>query len=346
MKSKPIKVTYTPFLKGIDGETTYLYRITNSKGAYIELTNLGATITSIVVPDRNGKLTDVTLSYSNREGFLESDCYFGASVGRVAGRIAYGHFTLNNKEYNLAINNGVNHLHGGVRSFSRRTWNAKVTPKGVKMSLISPSGEEGYPGTLSVDISFSFDDSNSLLIDYRAVSDEDTLVNLTNHTYFSLSGEATNSILDNQLKIDASSYIEVDPNMIPTVSKSVVDTPFDFRKFKEIGKDIAADNAQFHIAQGYDHSFILNESKTAYAYSPKTGIYLTCTTDYPILHIYTSNFVSVKNGKHNHSYGRYSGFCFETQLYNDAVNHPEWPQYTLHKGELYHHFTRFSFTTK
>ncbi len=346
MSASPIQVTSKPFLEGIDGETTFLYRLTNSSGAYVEITNLGATIVSIVVPDRNGRLIDVTLSYSDSDGFLNSDCYFGASVGRVAGRIAHGHFILNNKEYNLAINNGVNHLHGGIRSFSRRTWDVKIIENGIVMSLVSPDMEEGYPGTLKVAITFTFSESNSLKIDYKAVSSEDTLVNLTNHTYFSLCGEDSNSILYNQLKIDASRYIEADPDMIPTVSKSVVDTPFDFREFKEIGKDIKEDNEQLKIAHGYDHSFILNDSKTAYAYSKETGILLTCVTDYPILHLYTSNFVNVKDGKHGHNYGQYSGFCFETQLYNDAINHPEWPQVVLRKGETYHHITSFSFTAK
>ncbi|MCD8204202.1 MAG: galactose mutarotase [Coprobacillus sp.] len=341
-----VRITSRPFLKGLDGSPTFLYRLTNSSGAYVEITSLGASIVSIVVPDRNGKLTDVALSYATSDGFLNSDCYFGASVGRVAGRIAHGKFTLNDKEYSLAINNGVNALHGGIRSFSRRTWNASITPSGLKMSLVSPDGEEGYPGTLKVSITFSFSEDNALLIDYKAITSEDTLVNLTNHTYFSLSGEESNSILDNELQIEASRYIEVDKDMVPTVSKSVIGTPFDFTHFKEIGRDIFENNAQLNIAHGYDHSFILNESKTAYAYSKKTGIMLTCKTTYPILHLYTSNFVNVPLGKHHHAYSLYSGFCLETQLYNDAINHPEWPSVVLRKGELYHHQTLFKFSAK
>ncbi len=341
-------ITTISFVTTKSGEETHLYRITNSSGWYVEVTDLGAAITSIVVRDRKSYWRDITLSYSTAEGFEHGGEYFGATVGRCAGRIAKGQFTLNDKEYQLAINNGENHLHGGVLSFSRKVWRTTIKKDKVMFTLSSPDGDESYPSRLDVIVTYSFNDDNELSITWDAASDGDTICNLTNHVYFNLNGEGDTSILDNELKIDASKYIEVDEGLIPIGINKVSNTPFDFRHPKLIGEDIYKEDTQLERGNGYDHSFIIRNNPCVVASSPRTGITLTCTTDYPIVHLYSGNFVNVtsENGKNGHSYSSHAGFCLETQMYNDAINHPEYPSVILHKGEKYHHKTTYKFSVE
>ncbi len=339
------KVTSCPFLVTDEGVQTYLYRIENSKGHYVELTDLGACIVSIVVPDRHGLLRDVCLSYRTLKGFLTGEEYLGATVGRCAGRIAKGQFTLNGRKYQLAVNNGKNHLHGGINSFSRKVWKVTIKDNSVIFELTSPDADESYPGKLDVDVIFSFSEDDKLSITWNAFSLSDTICNLTNHVYFNLNGERSTGILDNDLKINATEYIEVDENMIPTKAVSVKDTPFDFRHPKLIGEEIYNDNEQLKIGNGYDHSFIVRDNPCVIAHSSQSGITLTCETSYPIVHLYTGNFVNVsaKDSKGGHPYKEHQGFCLETQLYNDAINHPEFPTTILRSGQRYHYKTTYSF---
>ncbi|MCD8195391.1 MAG: galactose mutarotase [Coprobacillus sp.] len=342
-------ISFRPFLTTDKGEVTKLYRITNNNGAYVEISDLGASIVSLYVPDKTGKLTDVVLSYSTYKGFSEGEEYFGASVGRVAGRIAKGTFTLEGKKYKVATNNGVNHLHGGVNSFSRRIWSSSIEKGKLIMKLTSSDGDEGYPGELTVKIVFTFDDSNTLKIEYYATTNKTTLCNLTNHTYFNLNGEGNPSILDNYLYINADRYLPVDATLIPLgETHSVKDTPFDFRKFKQIGRDIAIPSVQLSRAIGYDHDFIIKDynRECAVAYSPLTGIKLTCNTTCPVIHLYSGNYVNLKPSetKSHRPYPYRCGFALETQGYNDAINHPDYPQYILHPGETYHTCTTYKFS--
>ncbi len=341
------EVTCSKFLITDSKEITKLYRITNNKGAYVEISDLGASIVSVVVPDKNGNLTDICLSYSTYKGFKEGEEYFGGTIGRHAGRIARGRFTLNGKKYQLPINNGVNHLHGGPNGYSRRVWSSYIKLGKVYMSLISPDMDEGYPGEVKVTVIFSFDDDNNLKIEYEATTNKDTILNLTNHVYFNLNGEGNPSILDNYLYINADRYIPIDNTLIPVKgTKSVTNTPFDFRKFKQIGEDITKPSVQLGRAIGYDHSFVINSNPAVVAYSTQTGIKLTVSTTYPILHFYSGNYINLTEDetKSHTPYPYRCGFALETQGYNDAINHPEYPQNTLRAGEIYHASTTYTFS--
>ncbi len=342
-------ISFRKFLTSDKGEVTKLYRITNNNGAYVEISDLGASIVSLYVPDKNGKLTDVVLSYCSYKGFKEGEEYFGATVGRVAGRIAKGKFTLEDKKYSLATNNGKNHLHGGVDSFSRRIWNSSIENGKLIMKLTSCDGDQGYPGELKVKVVFTFDDTNSLKIEYFASTSKTTLCNLTNHTYFNLNGEGNPSILDNYLYINADKYIPVDATLIPLGPlHEVKNTPFDFRKFKQIGKDITIPSIQLSRAIGYDHDFIIKDytRPCAVAYSKLTGIKLTVETTCPVIHLYSGNYVNLNSTetKSHTPYPYRCGFALESQGYNDAINHQSYPQYTLHPGEVYHTCTTYQFS--
>ncbi len=328
------------------------YIVENKSGARVVLSQLGASVVSIIVPDKNGKMRDVVLGYKGIGGYETDGAYFGATVGRCCGRIRNGKFKLNGQEFNLPINNGPNHLHGGVKSFSRRVWDSRVQDDDVIFTLNVPDGDEGYPGNMTVMVRFSFDNENILTINYSAISDKDTLCNITSHSYFNLDGHTGGSINEHTLKINANSYIPVDEFLIPTGEiRNVTGTPFDFRKGKKISEGLKENHKQLEIAKGFDHSFIIDkEERTlgllATAESEESGIKLECYSTQPILHLYTANYVHVLNGKKNASYEEYSGFCFETQGYPDAVNHPEFPSNILKANERYNQTTKFVFTVK
>ncbi|MBR2871624.1 MAG: galactose mutarotase [Clostridia bacterium] len=333
-----------------EGNAVNHYVIENIKGSKVVISQLGAAIVSIIVPDKKGEMKDVVLGYNDVNGYETGEEYFGATVGRCCGRIQDAKFILNGKEYLLPKNNGKNHLHGGIKSFSRKVWDCEQQNDKLIFSLKSTDGEEGYPGNMFVSVVYSFDDSNRLYIEYNAVSDKDTICNLTNHTFFNLNGHETANILRHLLKINAKKYIPLNDNLIPKGEiESVINTPFDFIDSKPILDGIKQKHQQLTIGKGFDHSFVLDKEKdklvfAATAVGEKTGIRLDCYTTNHILHLYTGNYVNRPLGKNNVSYGENSGFCFETQGYPDAINQPNFISTKLKAGETYKQITTFKFS--
>jgi aldose 1-epimerase len=326
-----------------DGTPVKVYTLTNSQGVVAKLIDRGATLVEWHVPDRAGHLADVVFGFDNLADYGTKSGHFGATVGRVANRIAFGKFTLNGKEYTLAINNGPNHLHGGVkRSLDRVVWHGapfeNKTGQGVVFTYLSPDGEEGYPGNLSLKVTYTLTNRDELRIDYEATTDQATPVNLTNHTYFNLAGAGAATILDHKLKLYADRYTPTDDTLIPTGTiAAVAGTPLDFREFHTIGERIAELNDK--PAHGYDHNFVLNNQDgslalAAEAREPKSGRVLRAYTTQPGLQFYTANSLH-EVGKQGKTYGPRSGFCLETQHYPDSVNQPSFPSTILEPGETY-----------
>ena len=363
-------VTHATFGKTADGEPVEIYTLTNANGMEVRAMNYGCIIVSVKVPDRNGKMADVVLGYDTLEGYLKDSPYFGAVVGRYGNRIAKGQFTLDGKTYRLATNNGPNHLHGGNKGFDKVVWKAasKTAPEGVAVEFTRTSrdGEEGYPGNLQVTVTYTLTDTNALVVNYRAVTDKATPVNLTQHSYFNLAAD-DGDILGHQLTIDADRYTPIDETLIPTGElASVTGTPFDFTKPTAIGARIDADNAQLKKGKGYDHNWVLrapgaSRGRTVVSGSqggdggyvvrhaarvvePKTGRTLDIATSQPGVQFYSGNFLdgSIK-GKGARVYKNRSGFCLETQHYPDSPNHPNFPSTVLKPGETYFSETIFTF---
>lgn len=345
-----MSITMKSFGKLSDGREAVLYTITNEKGASVSLTNYGAAITNLWVPDRNGKLTDVVLGCDNAADQEAQTASLGAVPGRVANRIGKGVFELNGETYHLYINNGPNHLHGGKEGFDRKLWNHSVQEDKVVFSRLSPDGEEGYPGNLLVKVAYSLDEDNQLLIEYHALSDKDTILNLTNHAYFNLAGHNSGTILDQELKFYSDSFCECDSDCLTTGKVIPVEgTPMDFRNWKTIGKEINADNIHLKNGSGYDHNFVLKQdgefSICAEAYAPKTGIRMEVYTTQPGVQLYTSNFLATGNvnAKEGAVYVKNQAFCLETQHWPNATSYEHFPSIVLRAGELYDHVTAYAF---
>ena len=338
------------FGKTSDGRIVTRYRITNKNGAYVDVLDYGCTLHCICVPNRVGTLTDVCLGYDTVAEYEANDGYLGAFVGRHANRIGEGKFTLNGVDYTLAVNNGPNHLHGGLKGFDKVIWGTCVASDRLIFSHTSPDGDEGYPGNLMMTVSYSFDDTNTLTLSYDAVCDRDTVVNFTNHCYFNLNGQGTGTATDHLLQVNADSFTENDENCLPTGKILSVDgTPFDFRKEKPIGQDINADDINLKNGSGYDHNFILSGEglrDVAVLTSEQTGIVMTTKTTQPGVQVYTANFLTDRNGKNGTRYGIRDGVCLETQHYPDAVHHDHFPSVILKSGEEYHQETQYVFTLK
>ncbi|MBQ8539795.1 MAG: galactose mutarotase [Ruminococcus sp.] len=343
-------ITTHPFGTDKNGNMVNCYSIINKNGASVTLSSLGASVVSIKVPDKNGVMTDVVLGYDTLEGYEKGTEYFGATVGRCSGRIKKGSFSLNRKKYSLPINNGNNHLHGGFDSFSRKMWDIKMDRGDVVFTLLSPDGDEGYPGEMKVTVRYTFDDNNVLTIKYSAISDQDTICNLTNHSYFNLNGHNTASIDDTLLSINASKFIELNNELIPTGKiLDTENTPFDFANKKSLSEALKEDHPQLTTAKGFDHSFISPKGKNilsfmASATGLKSGITLDCYSTQPILHLYTANYVDTDNGKNRACYKNYSGFCMEAQGYPDAVNQKAFPSTILKANTEYKQTTKFAFS--
>ncbi|MCC9641403.1 galactose mutarotase [Rhodopirellula sp. JC740] len=343
-----------------DFDTIQLYTLENASGAKVKITNYGAIVTSIVVPDRDGNLADVALGYDSVEKYINAvdKPYFGAIVGRYGNRIAKGQFQLGGETYSLATNNGPNHLHGGVIGFDKVVWEA--TPAMVdghpalKLAYLAKDGEEGYPGNLNVEVTYEWTDANELIVRYEATTDKATPVNLTQHTYFNLAGEGSGDILDHQLMLNASKFTPVDETLIPTGElRSVEGTPFDFRSAKAIGKDIAVENEQLKYGLGYDHNFVLDqpdENKMVVAArvsEPTTGRTLEIRTTEPGIQFYCGNFLDGRLiGKSGRPYVHRGGFCLETQHFPDSPNQPSFPSAILEADEKYDTTTLFQFGAK
>ena len=310
----------------------------------VRLASYGARITSIKVPDRNGAIADVVLGFDTVEAYRSSikKPYLGATLGRYAGRIAQGRFTLDGVEHVLAQNSAQNHNHGGVTGFDKVVWNAKQLRNGVQFDYTSPDGEEGYPGTLKARVTYTLTNANELIIEYRATTDRTTPVNLSNHTYFNLAGEGSDTVLNHELMIDAEKMLAIDKTSVPTGKiASVVGTPFDFRAPKPVGREINQTNEQLANGSGYDHTFVLNpkmevKKPAATLYEKTSSRKLAVFTDQPGLQLYTANFLDGSlNGKSGKPYLKRSSLCLETQHFPDSPNQPNFPNTTLRPGETY-----------
>jgi len=350
-------VTKTSFGKTSAGENVDLYTLRNTHGVEAKITNYGGIVVSLKVPDRNGKFDDVVLGFNDFEPYLKNPPYFGALIGRYGNRIAKGRFTLNGVEYKLAVNNGENHLHGGIKGFDKVIWTGSETKTkagpAVVLTYLSKDGEEGYPGNLQVRVVYTLTNNNELKIDYSATTDKDTVINLTHHSYFNLAGEGNGDILNHQLMINANRFVPTDAGSIPTGElRSVAGTPFDFRKTTAIGARINQDDEQLKFGNGYDHTYVINGRPgtlrlAATASEPTSGRMMQVWTTEPGVQFYTGNFLDgTLTGKSGKVYQRRFGFCLETQHFPDSPNHPSFPATTLKKGATYRSTTIYKFSHK
>lgn len=320
-----------PVTKSTFGEYE-LYTIKNSSGAYVRIASLGAAVQSIVVPNRNGVPTDVALGYDTPDEYLSNDGYFGAFVGRYANRISNASFVLNGREYKISANEGKNTLHGGNGLSKRRFTEIAVGENALTLGISDPNGGDGFPGKVDVRVTYEFFENNELSISYEATSDADTYLNLTNHSYFNLSGRG--DILDHELLINADGYLPVDEELIPTGEvRAVSGAEFDFRKMRRIENGF------------YDHCFVLSGNEPcARLVSKESGIAMTLATDMPAVQFYAGGATGLRLGKSGAIYGKNSGLCLETQYYPDSPNHPEFPSALLRAGEKYYSKTSYKFS--
>ncbi|MBV8069699.1 MAG: galactose mutarotase [Acidobacteriaceae bacterium] len=345
-----------PFGKTADGQEVYVYTLRNSSGVQVKITNFGGRITSILAPDKNGKFDDVVLGFDSLDGYLAkpaSSAYFGAVIGRYANRLAHGTFTLDGKTYHIPTNDGPNTLHGGTQGFDSKVWDAREvsTPSGPALELhyLSPDGQEGFPGNLNATVRYSLDSKNGLRIDYSATTDKDTVLNLTNHSYFNLEGAGSETILNEYIMLGADQYTPVDGTLIPTGKiDSVAGTPLDFRKPTVIGSRINDNFEQLKLAKGYDHNFVLSHpgdltAVAALVVDPTSGRALEVHTTQPGIQFYTGNFL---NGEVHGIGGVYryrSALCLETQHFPNSPNQSNFPTTVLHPGETFHSTTIYRF---
>jgi aldose 1-epimerase len=341
------------------GDQIDLYTLWNKKGMEVAITNFGATVVALRVPDRAGKPADVVLGCDTLDGYERGTAYFGATVGRYGNRIGGGQFSINGRTYTLPKNNGNNTLHGGIVGFDKKVWKARAVAstggESLEMSYLSPDGEEGFPGNLSVKVVFTLPaDRNELKIDYTASTDKDTVLNLTNHSYFNLAGEGNGEILDHVLTLHAKQFTPVDKTLIPTGElRNVAGTPMDFSTATAIGKRINESYEQLVFGKGYDHNWVIASdgrkglTPAAEAYDPKSGRKLDVLTTEPGVQFYSGNFLdsSVK-GKGNKAYGQRAAFCLETQHFPDSPNHPNFPSTLLKPNSVFQSQTVFRFSAK
>jgi aldose 1-epimerase len=344
----------SPFGKTSDGTAVELYTLKNKKGMVAKLMTLGATLVELHVPDKSGQLADVVLGFDDVVGYQsDKNQYFGCTTGRVANRIAKGRFTLDGKEYKVAVNNGPNHLHGGVkRSLDKVVWKAEPVKgaNAVRFSYTSPDGEEGFPGNLAITVTYTLTDDGTLRIDYTATTDKATPVNLTNHSYFNLAGAGSGTALDHDLMIAADEYIPVDDTLIPTGKIApVAGTPMDFTKPTRIGARV--DALVKTPTMGYDHCYVLRKrgaepTLAAKLRDPKSGRVMTVLTTEPGVQLYTGNFLSGQKGKGGKTYNQRDAVCLETDHFPDSVNHPEFPSIILRPGQTYRQTCIYAFSTE
>jgi len=351
-------ITKTDFGETNDGQGVDIYTLTNANGVEARIMTYGGTLVSLKVPDRLGRLGDILLGHDNLKGYLsrETHPYFGSLIGRYGNRIGKGKFSIDGTEYTLATNNNENHLHGGDIGFDQKVWQAKPIEQGsevaLELSLVSPDGDEGYPGNLSITVVYRLTNDNALRIDYSATTDQPTPCNLTNHSYFNFTG-AERDILGHELMINANYMTPVDAGLITTGEfKPVTGTPFDFTRAQAIGKQINDDDQQIKYGPGYDHNWVLNKrgnemSLAAEVYEATTGRVMQVHTNEPGLQFYAGNFLDGSfAGKGGTVYENRFGFCLETQHYPDSPNKPEWPTTILRPGQTYKTTTVYTFSTR
>ena len=342
----------------VDGKEIDIYTLTNEKGAQAKVINYGARLVSLTMPDRQGNFADIVTGYDSLKGYVNDNSYFGAIVGRYGNRIGKGKFTLDGKQYQLTLNDGVNHLHGGKTGFFKAVWTAKEIKSksgpAVKLSFVSPDGDEGYPGTVKVSVTYTLTNNNELRIDYEGTTDKPTILNPTHHSYFNLSGDFNKAVYDEKLFIDADSFTPVDNTLIPTGEISPVkDTPMDFRKPTAIGSRINDDYQQLKYGRGYDHNWVLNNykpgvvRKVASVYDSTSGRFMEVLTDQPGLQFYSGNFLNgMVKGKGGAVYIHRGALCLEAQHYPDSPNKPNFPSVTLRPGKVYKQTTIYKFSVK
>jgi len=343
------------FEKTIDGKQVSIWTLKNKNGAEMCVTNYGGKVVSLFVPDKDNHFVDVVTGYNSIDDYLKSgEIYFGAAIGRVGNRIALGKFALNGQEFNLAVNNGPNHLHGGVKGFHAVVWDAKqIDDNTLELSYLAKDMEEGYPGNLQIKMMYKLTDDNEFSIEYYATTDKPTLCNLTHHSYFNLSGEGHETVLDHVLQINANSFTASDEGLIPTGELMPVSgTPLDFTSPTTIGERIEADYDALKMGAGYDHNYVLNKASgkielAATAYSPVTGIQMDIYTDQPGIQLYSGNWMNgTEIGKKGKPYMKRAAFCLETQHFPDSPNKPEFPSITLNPDETYRHTCIHKFSVK
>ena len=356
-----LSVLARPLGRTDDGKAVKVYRLTNERGMTLRAMNYGGIVLSLRVPDREGRFEDVVLGYDSLADYEEASPYFGAIVGRYGNRIEAGRFELDGAIYELATNNGPNHLHGGIEGFDKKVWEARPfvdeeEGAGIVFSYTSPAGEEGYPGRLEVEVTYTLTNENEVIFDYRATTNEATPVNLTQHSYFNLAGEGDGDVLDHRLLFNADRFTPVDSTLIPTGElRSVTGTPLDFTEAKPIGARIDADHPQIAYGQGYDHNFVLNREGAgedalvlaARVYEPESGRVMKVYTTEPGVQFYSGNFLDGSLiGKSGVSYERRYGFALETQHFPNSPNEPSFPSTILRPGETYHTRTVYAFSTR
>ena len=349
-------VTKQSFGKMPDGTPVDIYTLSEGR-VEARITTFGGTVVSLKVPDKSGKSEDIVLGFDTLDEYVkvssgQGNPHFGALIGRYGNRVALGTFTLDGQKYSLPINNPPNSLHGGPHGFDTQVWKGKPIPNGIELTYLSKDGEAGFPGNLSVTVRYTLENS-ALKIDYSATTDKDTVVNLTNHSYFNLAGQGHGDILNHQLTLHAARFTPVDSTQIPTGElRSVAETPFDFRKSTRVGERIDADDEQIRFGQGYDHNWVLDSAdgklaEAAEVYEPTTGRVLRVSTTQPGVQFYTGNFLDgTLKGKGGVTYPRRSGLCLETQHFPDSPNHPEFPSTELKPGQRYHTVTVYSFSVR
>lgn len=356
----PVEISRRDFGETAEGEAVDLFTLARPDGFAVDVATWGGTVTSLRVPDRQGRLGDVVLGFGALDGHLGAHPYFGATIGRFGNRIAGGRFTLEGREYALACNDGANHLHGGARGFDRHIWSAETRRDAAGGSVVlrrmSSDGEEGYPGNLDCTVVYTLTEAGALRIDYEACADRPTLANLTHHSYFNLGGETAWDVLGHVLRIDADAYLPVDEGLIPTgEQRSVLGTAFDFRRPISIGSRIGARDEQLLRGKGYDHNFILNGGDAdapslrlaARVFEPMSGRAMEVFTTEPGLQLYAGGALDGSCvGKGGRAYGPHAGLCLETQGFPDAPNHPDFPSARLDPGETRRSTTIYRFTTE
>lgn len=339
------------------GEEVTLFTLSNSKGMSAEIINLGGIVVSLFVPDRNGNTNDIVLGYDQLEDYLKPGPYFGALIGRHANRIENSEFSLNGVTYRLAANDGKNHLHGGLKGFDKMVWAAKALESSegtcLELTYLSKDGEENYPGNLDVKVTYTLTNDNALKIAYNAVSDKDTVVNLTNHSYFNLAGHASGNVLKHELKINANQFTPNNREGIPTGEiKSVKGTPMDFTALTPIGHGINAEDEQIACGNGYDHNWVLNTNgniseTAAEVYESTSGRFMEVYTTKPGVQFYSANFLDGSEvGKGGTAYQQRAGLCLETQYFPNALKHTHFPSPILKAGQEYNHTTIYKFSTR
>lgn len=331
------------------GVQASLYTMENKNGMELKVTDYGATLVSLMIGDKNCQKKDVVLGYDDVSGYESGTSFFGATVGRNANRIAGASFELGGKTFHLDANEKGNNLHSGLDFYNKRLWEVKQSDaQSITFALFSPDGDQGYPGDVRIEVTYTLTDSNEVKISYRAIPGEDTILNLTNHSYFNLNGAGEETILNHVVRLDANAFTETDDELIPTGKViEVTGTPMDFRQEKAIGEDIGADYAPLKLAGGYDHNWVLANQgkfeKVAEVYSPESGILMEVLTDLPGIQMYTGNGIESENGKEGKHYGKHAAVCFETQYFPDAVHHENFEAPVCKARETYQTTTVYKF---